>query len=459
VSLVPARTRLFAVWRRVLSLSWPVTAEHVLRTLMRTVDIVVTGLFSPAAISAIGLADLYARLPLRIGLGLGAGGIALSSQDTGRDATGARDEAIAQALLLGLLSGLPFAVFGVLLGEWAIALLGAPGSVARMGGAYLAIVFATSPARHVGLVAARALQGTGDTRTPMYVNGVSNGLNIVASVALGLGIGPFPELAIVGVGLATALGNAFTAVALTLAIASSYTDAGLSRPRDLTIAKQLLRISLPKIGEGVAEAGAEFPFNALLVAFGTEVHAGYQVGRRVYQQFTSPLSRGYNVGASIVVGQSLGEGDADEARYDGWATAALGLVTVGALGAALVLGAEVVAQAFTDDPATLAYGTGFARAYGVAAPFLAVFVALSGALQGGSDTRTPLLARVTGLFGFFLGFSYLASVVFGYGVVGVYAGVVLHYVWSMVVVAVGFHWGGWAGRAASMMEARSSADD
>ena len=418
-----------------------------------------TGLFSPAAISAIGLADLYARLPLRIGLGLGAGGIALSSQDTGRDATEARDEAIAQALLLGLLSDLPFAVFGVLLGEWAIALLGAPGSVARMGGAYLANVFATSPARHVSFVAARALQGTGDTRTPMYVNGVSNGLNIVASVALGLGIGPFPELAIVGVGLATALGNAFTAVALTLAIVSSHTDAGLSRPRDLTIAKQLLRISLPKIGESVAEAGTEFPFNALLVAFGTEVHAGYQVGRRVYQQFTSPLSRGYNVGASVVVGQSLGEGDADEARYDGWATAALGLVTVGALGAALVLGAEVVTQAFTDDPATLAYGTGFARAYGVAAPFLAVFVALSGALQGGSDTRTPLLARVTGLFGFFLGFSYLASVVFGYGVVGVYAGVVLYYVWSMAVVAVGFHWGGWAGRAASMMEARSSADD
>ena len=74
-----ARERLFGVWRRVLSLAWPVMAEQTTRTLMRTVDVFVTGLFSPAAVAAVGLADLYARFPLRIGLGLGGGAIALSS--------------------------------------------------------------------------------------------------------------------------------------------------------------------------------------------------------------------------------------------------------------------------------------------------------------------------------------------------------------------------------------------
>ena len=39
---------------------------------MRTVDILVTALFSPVAVAAIGLADLYARFPLRVGLGMGA---------------------------------------------------------------------------------------------------------------------------------------------------------------------------------------------------------------------------------------------------------------------------------------------------------------------------------------------------------------------------------------------------
>jgi len=110
------RERVVAVWRRVLDLSWPVMVQHVFRTLMRTTDIVVTGLFSPGAVAAVGLADLYARFPLRIGLGLGGGAIALSSQDTGGQAVENRDEAITQAILIGLLSGVPFVAFGVLFG-------------------------------------------------------------------------------------------------------------------------------------------------------------------------------------------------------------------------------------------------------------------------------------------------------------------------------------------------------
>jgi Na+-driven multidrug efflux pump len=37
--------------------------ERTARTLMGTVDILVTALFSPVAVAAMGLADLYARFP------------------------------------------------------------------------------------------------------------------------------------------------------------------------------------------------------------------------------------------------------------------------------------------------------------------------------------------------------------------------------------------------------------
>jgi Na+-driven multidrug efflux pump len=54
--------------------------------------------------------------------------------------------------------------------------------------------------RIVGFVGARALQGTGDTRTPMLVNGSATGLNILLSVTLGLGVAGATRLGIVGVG-------------------------------------------------------------------------------------------------------------------------------------------------------------------------------------------------------------------------------------------------------------------
>ncbi|ELZ37773.1 DNA damage-inducible protein [Halorubrum saccharovorum DSM 1137] len=454
--------RLRRVWTRVFSLAWPVMAEQTFRTAMRTTDVLVTALFSPAAVVAIGLADLYARFPLRIGLGLGGGAIALSSQDTGAGVTGTRDEAVTQAVLVGALAGIPFVLFGLFFGEFAIGVFGrlvgdrTSPAVVDLGSTYLAIVFATAPARHVALVAARALQGTGDTRTPMYVNVAANSVNIAGSVALGLGLLGLPRLEVVGVGLATAGANVLTAGLLCLAIWGPWTEASFARPRDLTIASQLLRVSAPRVLEGFGSEIAEFPFNALLLGFGESVNAGFQIGRRVYQQVTGPLSRGYNVAASVLVGQSLGAGDPDEARFNGWAVAGLGVLTVGAIGIGLVALAPRLVPIFTDDGPTIAYAVDFARVYGLAGAVLVCFSALSGALQGASETRIPLVARVSGMFGLFLGASWLLGRTAGFGPQGAYVGVFLAYAWMALVVIAGFRYSGWADRAAEMMAERGS---
>jgi len=80
---------------------------------MRTVDIIITGLISPAAVAAVGLADLYAQISMRVGKALGAGSIALSSQDTGRGADNLVNRAVTQALIIGFLSGIPLVIFGI----------------------------------------------------------------------------------------------------------------------------------------------------------------------------------------------------------------------------------------------------------------------------------------------------------------------------------------------------------
>ena len=453
------RERVVAVWRRTFSLSWPIAVQQTFTTLMRTVDIIVTGLFSPAAVAAVGLADLYAQIPLRIGLGLGTGAIALSSQDTGRGATGVRDRAITQALLMGFLLGLPLIVVGVAFSQFLIAVLGAESEVVQLGAAYLTLVFAASPMRIVGLVGARALQGTGDTRTPMIVNGSANALNIVLTVGLGLGVWIFPRLTIVGVGLATAIARTFEAVTITAAIAHHRTEPSLARPRDLTITRQLVAVSLPNFAEGMSTSVANFPFNAILLMFGTEVNAAYHIARRIYQQLTGPVYRALSTAASIVVGQTLGEGDPEGARFEGFAITALGVITLGLAGVALVVGAAPLGRLFTSDAETLEYAVTFTRVFGVSMLAFGVFFPIAGSLRGAGDTRTPFYARLTGTFGFMLGFGYLFGIVLDYGLVGIYAGMVLSYVWWSGVVAAGFLWGGWAEKAAEMMAERGEVSD
>lgn len=448
--------RVLSVWRRTLSLGWPIAIDQTLSTLMRTVDLIVTGLFSPIAVAAVGIADLYGQIPLRIGLGLGAGTIALSSQDTGRGAEVTRDQAITQGLLLGALAGIPIVVVGLTFTQPLIAVLGAESAVVRAGGVYLSLILVAAPMRIVLVVGARALQGTGDTRTPMVVNVFTNVLNILLTVALGLGLWALPTLGIVGVGIATAVSETLGALAMSASIASPYTEAGLVYPRNLTLTRQLVRVSVPNFAEGMSTALANFPFNALVLLFGTEANAAYHIGRRIYRQVIGPLYRAVYTVASIVVGQRLGEGDQAEARFSAKAILWLSLLVHGVVGVSLFAAAGLLVQVFTQDPTTIGHAIDFTRAYAVSMLFIGIFYPLAGALVGAGDTRTPFFARLLGVAVFLLGASYLLGVTFGFGLLGIYVGVVLSFVCWAAVVSAGFYWGGWQGLAERMMAERST---
>ncbi len=432
--------------------------EQVLRTLMRTTDVIVAGFFSPAAITAVGLADIYARLPLWFGLGVGDGAIALSSQDTSSGATANRDEAVSTALTLGLLAGIPFVLFGLLFEQAAIGVLGAEQDVVVIGASYLAVILFSSPARHTTLIAAKSIQGTGDTRTPMYVNLAGNILNIGLTVGLAFGVAGIPEYGVVGIAIATAVADVFAAVVFLLVLASEASEISLVRPSDHVIAKQLVVISAPRIAEGLSEVVAQFPFNAVLLAFGTEVNAAYHIGMRLYQQVAAPLSRGYGVAANVLVGQALGRGEPESAYYDGLATAALGALTVGGLGGVLFFVADEFVRIFTRDPVTIGYAVNFARAYAVATVLIGPYAILAGALRGGSETRPPFVAKVTGTFVFLLGVTYVGGVHLEYGVLAAYVAIVADYVWRDLFLGSIYYQRDWLDRGTRLMHERGSID-
>ncbi|MGQ4554957.1 hypothetical protein [Halobellus sp. GM3] len=89
--------------------------------------------------------------------------------------------------------------------------------------------------------------------------------------------------------------------------------------------------------------------------------------------------------------------------------------------------------------------------------FFGIFFPLAGTLRGSGDTRTPFYARFVGVFLFLLGFSFVAGIILGYGLPGVYAGLFLtHVCWADIGTA-GFLWGDWADTTATMIAERSNA--
>ncbi len=173
---------------------------------MRTTDMILMGLFGPAAVTAVGLGNVWEQIVLRLGLGLGAGSISLIAQESGLQ----NDESIqntelvlTQVLMTGVVLGFPFVIIGLSIPENLIEILGAAPDVIVLAAQYLLVIFSAAPFRIINLISSRALQGTGDTRTPMVVGVISNLINIGFSIALALGIGFFPKLGVIGVGWGT----------------------------------------------------------------------------------------------------------------------------------------------------------------------------------------------------------------------------------------------------------------
>lgn len=443
-------------WKRIIKLGWPISTQTFVRTGMRTTDVFVAGIFGPAALAALGLANLYSRVALYTGIGIGTGSLALASQDTGSGADANRDQAVTQALILGFLVGIPFAVLAYLFSEQALMVFGAPDEVVTLGAVYLALVLGTAPFRHVTLIGEKSLQGTGDTLTPMFIRGGSNVVNIIGTVVLGLGLGPAPRLEVVGIGVATAGANILAGLAVVLVFATSLSEINLVRPKKFIIAKQIIVISIPRTVEGLSTTVASFPIEAILVMFGVEIYAAYTVGRQVRSQLTSPFARSFGVLGSILTGQSLGEQKVKEGHFSIAALTLFGLGTVGALSIVMFVGNEFFASLFSDDTATAEAAQTFILVFAIVSPFEALFRTYSGALQGAGETTKPLIAELTGVFGLFLGITYVGGVLLDGGVTLVYAAIFAYNFWRFSLMFYWYNQDFWVENAMQQLKTRGS---
>ncbi len=423
----------YPIWQEALILAWPVILNHIFTTAMRTTDMILMGYFGPAAVTAVGLGDVWERIILRIGLGLGTGSISLISQESGTDSEQAqknKDEVLSQALFASVIIGIPFILIGWLIPEKMIGVLGAEFEVIKLGAQYLLIIFSAAPFRIISIISARALQGTGDTRTPMVVEIVGNAINIGLSVVLALGLGPFPNFGVIGVGVGTFTAKMISSiiyVAIFMFPDSKFNLQMPSKDWDLVIIAQLFKVSMPKIMQGLYQSLITFPFNSLVLLFGTEAAAAYHISRRVHQQLIAPLHRSYYTVTTILVGQKLGAGKPDESKKTTKAMIWLTIFTIGAFAVFLFFTTPWFIRIFTDDSTTISFGIKFLKALSVGAPVLTIYAVFAGMLNGAGNTKTSFYGNVFSQTIFKLGLSYLLSVPFGLATLGIMIGIVVDF--------------------------------
>ncbi|ADQ65818.1 efflux protein, mate family [Halogeometricum borinquense DSM 11551] len=426
---------------RAFDLAVPVMVTGGMRTLLRIADFLMVSIaLGNAAVAGLELGFQYYFIPFGLALALTSGTISVVSRFVGANDYDAADFAVKQSLWLALLISVPISIAGWMYARPLIALLTNDLQTIKLGSAYLRIVMLSVAFRFWSMIAARALAGVGDTRTPMYVRLLTLPTNIILNAVLIFGLFGAPALGVEGAAWGTVAANTLAAVIFFVLLASGRWDVRLrfgGKQWDWDVVSEIVRVGLPLAGTRLSRTFGRFPFLFVLGLLGTNVVAAYAIGRRVMLLALMP-AWGYSTAASTLVGQAIGGGDDGEATEYGWQTLRIALVTQLLIAAAIFVAATPIAQVFgaSDIPLTAR----FIRVFGLGVAGFSVSRTMRGALRGAGDTRWPLYGGLVGTYLVRLPIAFLApGAGFTIAVLG-------------ITISPGLDWGLWAVYAAILAD-------
>jgi putative MATE family efflux protein len=333
--------------------------------------------------------------------------------------------------------------------EAMLALLGAEPAVIRSAIPYLQLVVGSSLLLAVSMTLEFALRADRDTRTPMLIASLVTAVKIGGNALLIFGAGPFPRLELVGAGLATlasqVLGLLLFTVVVVRSADSSPLALGLSDFRAArSLVPDVVRLTLPGVGERLANNLALLAYFRVLSEFGSVAIAAYTVGIRLLA-FTWIPGVAFGTAASTLVGQALGAGRLATATRAGWRTARLALLVALVLAAGTLLVPRYLAGVFTDDPRLVEELVPFLVVLAMAQPALQTNFALAGAHRGAGDTFTPFVATAVGNWLLRVPLAFLFAFALGAPVVWIWIVIFADHVTRAGWLAWSFRRGRWGG--------------
>lgn len=412
-------------------LAGPLVFAQLTQMSMGFVDTLMAGRLGPDALAAMALGGVPYGFVTVVGMGV-LGSIAPSiAQATGAGDRDAVHVWFRHGLVLSLIVALPgVAVF--LSAEWILVTFGQDPAASALAASYLRVA-AIGFVPAMALTATRGLlEGTGNTRPIVVVLLVGLTFNVFGNLAFMFGRWGFPELGLVGTGVATSLANTFMFVAATAYVAvkdrKRHPYRSILRPSRRPLFA-LARIGWP-IGVNLGFETALFSLSGLLIGlFGTQALAGHLIAIQA-ASITFMIPLGLAIAASVRVGHAAGRGDLAAVRVAGvtgiWAAA----LVMSCTAAFFTLAPHVIVAAFLGDlskvdPVVVVHAVtflGYAAAFQVAD---GVQVAANASLRGLKDTRIPMLVSLVSYWGFGITTSWWVGVRLGLEGRGVWLGLVV----------------------------------
>ena len=302
--------------KKLIALMLPLAVDQLLNSFMGTVDTLVVSNLGSAAISAVSLVDSINILVVQAFFALASGGTVVCSHYLGCEKKERATNAARQLVFITFAMSLIIAIACHLFSSQILGLIFGQVEPAVMENAKKYFFFSAMSYPFIALYddGACILRAQENSKLPMQISFIANGINVVLNLVF---VWIF-HFGVAGSSAATMIARAFAMIAVLYKLRSPNMKVQLRdyfsiRPEWKEI-KRILHIGIPSgIENGMFQFG-KLAIQSTVSSLGTAAIAA-QAMTIIFENVNGMAAVGIGIGLMTVVGQSIGAGRQEEAKY------------------------------------------------------------------------------------------------------------------------------------------------
>lgn len=287
------------------------------------------------------------------------------------------------------------------------------------------------------------IEGLSIMRPAMIITLAANLINVFANWVLIFGNLGFPRLELDGAGWATFISRLFMAISLMIFVMHNkrfkiYDVSFHFRSINIPVIKRILSVGIPSGFQYFFEVGA-FSFAVIMIGWiGANELAAHQIAISLASvSFMGVL--GISQAGGILVGNSVGEQNVQLVRKSGFTAIILGMMWMSVSGIIFILFRNFLPYIYIRDESVIQIASQLlviAALFQLSDGIQAVGI---GILRGLTDVKGPTVITFIAYWIISLPVGYLLGFRFGYGVIGVWIGLLIGLTCSAIMLTLRFN--------------------
>ena len=431
-----------------IDMAWPAIVESFFVAFAGLIDSLMVSSLGSSSVAAVGLTTQPKLLGLALFFALNVAISALVARRRGEQRQDSANEILYTAVLFIIVAAVILSIGFVAFANPIMNFCGSTADTHDGAVAYFRIIMGGMIFNCIQMGINSAQRGAGNTRITMRTNVTSNVINIILNYLLINGHFGFPALGIQGAALATVSG---TVVACIMSIASIFKkDNFISIPYIISYKIRPTAatfFNLIKVGYSVFFEQVLMRIGFMLTAImaadqGTDAMAAHQVGMNI-MALSFSFGDGLQSTAVALIGRSLGAGDPDLAKVYGRTCRLIGAFIAVCLVGIYYFGASGLYHLFFKEEHIVTIGVSIMHVIIFVVIFQICQVIYMGCLRGAGDTLYTAVASTISVTIIRTVVSYLFGYTLGFGIIGIWMGVLGDQISRFIFATVRFKQGKW----------------